>query len=196
MTIDLENYGKEKHDEHTVAQLIYESDPVFNTLVYGTDAITVIQGLLQLGDNFFDSRYLRCAVQKGSVVGVLVGFPVFEKAEIDRKSGKDFARTIGFFRLLARMPLFVRMDKMMPTVKDRSGYYVHTVSVDPNHRGKGLGSEMIQQVASDHRSLYLHVNQDNSNAIRFYERNGFERLAEGSMVYKGRNLSQVLMRRG
>lgn len=36
---------------------------------------------------------------------------------------------------------------------------------------------------------------DNDRAIRFYERNGFQRLSEGSMNYKGRTLSQVLMGR-
>jgi ribosomal protein S18 acetylase RimI-like enzyme len=193
MTINLENYSTEKHDEHAVARLIFESDPIFNTLVYGKNAIAVIQGLLRLHDNFFDSRYLRCAVYEDDVVGVIVGFPVAEKTEIDRESGKDFARTMGFFRLLARMPLFIRMDKMMPAVENRSGYYIHTVSVDPNHRGKGFGSEIIGEIAARHDALYLHVNRDNGDAIRFYERNGFKRLAEGSIVHKGRELSQVLM---
>jgi ribosomal protein S18 acetylase RimI-like enzyme len=39
------------------------------------------------------------------------------------------------------------------------------------------------------------VNRDKEDAIRFYERNGFERLAEGSMTHKGHELSQVLMGR-
>ena len=41
--------GSEKHDEHTVARLTFESDPVFNALVCGKDAIAVIQGMLPLG---------------------------------------------------------------------------------------------------------------------------------------------------
>ena len=196
MTINLENYSTEKHDEHAVARLIFESDPVFNKLVYGKNAVAVIQELLRLRENFFDSRYLRCAIHETSVVGVLVGFPISDKAEIDQKSGKDFVRTMGFFRFLKHMPLFIRMDRMMPAVKDENGYYVHTISVDSKHQGQGFGSEMIQRVASDHRALYLHVNRDNGDAIRFYERNGFKQLAEGSMVHKGRELSQVLMGRG
>lgn len=196
MTFDLENYNNEKHDEHTVAQLIFESDPVFNTLVYGKNAVAVIQGLLRLQDNFFDSRYLRCAIYEGTVVGVVVGFPVAEKAEIDRKSGKDFAPTMGFFRLLARMPLFIRMDKMMPPLEDHNGYYIHTISVSPTQRNRGFGSEMIGEIAARNGALYLHVNRDNGDAIRFYERNGFKRLAEGSMAHKGRELSQVLMGTG
>jgi ribosomal protein S18 acetylase RimI-like enzyme len=152
--------------------------------------------MLRLGDNFFDPRYTRCAIHDDRVVGVIVGFPAAEKAAIDKESGKDFARAMGLLRLLARMPLFLRMDKMMPPLVDEKGYYVHTISVDSQVRGRGIGSEMINRVASEHGTLYLHVNRDNEAAIRFYERNGCKRLAEGSMVHKGRELSQVLMRRG
>jgi len=195
MAIDLEHYDSEKHDERSVARLIFESDPIFNALVYGKDAVGVIEGMLRLGDNYFDSRYTRCAIHDGLVVGVIVGFPISEKTEIDQKSGRNFARAMGFFRFLARMPLYLRMDKMMPAVEDASGYYVHTISVDPDSRGRGFGSDMIEQTAAAHGALYLHVNRDNEGAIRFYERNGFTRRAEGSMVHKGHQLSQVLMGR-
>ena len=195
MAVELTHYDSDTHNEHTVARLIYESDPVFNALTYGKDAIGVIERMLRLGDNYFDARHTRCAIHDGGVVGVIVGFPVSEKAEIDQTSGKDFARAMGFFRFLARMPLFMRMDRMMPAVEDESGYYVHTISVDSDSRGRGFGSEMIEQVAANHGALYLHVNRDKEAAIRFYEHNGFERLGEGSMTHKGRELSQVLMGR-
>jgi len=195
MAVELEHYDSGKHDQRSVARLVFESDPVFNTLVYGKDPIAVIEGLLRLRDNYFDARYTRCAIHDGRVAGVVVGFPVAEKAEIDKKSGKDFARTMGTFRFLARMPLFVRMGKMMPPVEDESGYYVHTLCVDSDFRGLGLGSEIIGRVVAEHGALYLHVNRDNEAAIRFYERNGFRRLAEGSMRHKRHELSQVLMGR-
>lgn len=195
MPLELENYNSERHDVHTVARLIFESDPVFNTLTYGKNPVAVIEAMLRLGDNYFDTRYTRCAIYEGRVVGVIVGFPVSEKAEIDQKSGKGFARAMGLFRFLARMPLFVRMDRMMPAVDDESGYYVHTITVDAEYRGRGFGSEVIDRVASEYGALYLHVNRDKEAAIRFYERNGFRRLAEGSMTHKGRELSQVLMGR-
>ena len=158
--------SSETHDPHAVARLIFESDPVFNTLTYGKDPVTVIKAMLRLGESYFDPSYTRCAIHEGCIVGVIVGFPVSEKAHIDQKSGKDFARAMGFFRFVSRMPLFIRMDRMMPTVDDQDGYYVHTITVDAEYRGRGIGSEMI------------------------------ERVAEGSMVHKGHELSHVLMRRG
>ena len=128
-------------------------------------------------------------------MGVVVGFPISEKRTIDQKSGKDFARVLGFFRFLWRMPLFVRMDQMMPAVDYDQGCYIHTISVDTAFRSQGLGSEMIERVASEHGSLDLHVNRSNDAAIRFYERNGFKQLAEGSMMHKGQELTHVLMGR-
>jgi hypothetical protein len=67
MAIGLECYASEKHDRHTVARLIFESDPVFNTLVYGKDAVGVIEGMLQLGNNYFESSYTRCATHDGRI---------------------------------------------------------------------------------------------------------------------------------
>jgi len=89
--VKLENYDPENHERQTVARLIFESDPVFNALVYGKEAIGVIEGMLQLGGNYFDARYTRCAIYDGRVVGVIADFPISEKALIDQKSGKDFA---------------------------------------------------------------------------------------------------------
>jgi len=137
MAINLENFESQRHDRHAIARLIFESDPVFNTIVYGKDAAGVIEGMLQLGENYFDSQYTRCAIHEGGVVGVIVGFPISEKGEIDQESGKDFARTMAFFRFLSRMPLSIRMDKMMPAVEDENSYYIHTISVDADLRGRG-----------------------------------------------------------
>jgi ribosomal protein S18 acetylase RimI-like enzyme len=195
MAVYFENYDSSTHDQHIVAGLIFESDPVFNTLVYRKNPVAVIEGMLRLGNSYFDTRHTQCAIQDDRVVGVIVGFPVSEKNEIDQKSGKNFARTMGFFRFLSRMPLFVRMDKMMPAVEDDHGYYIHTISVAPDFRRRGFGSEMIEMVAAEQGSLYLHVNRDNEAAVRFYERNGFKRLAEGTMIHKGHELSQLLMGR-
>ncbi len=195
MNIRLEKYDSRIHDAQTVARLIFESDPEFNTLVYGKDAVPVIGNLLRLGDNYFDERYMRCSISGERIAGVIVCFPVLEKADIDRKSGKDFVQSMGLFRFLHRMPLFVRMEKMMPSVEDKSGHYIHTISVDSGFRGKGIGSTIIEELSSEHDALYLHVNRNNESAIRFYEKNGFRRLAEGSMKHNGKILSQLLMGR-
>jgi len=48
MAIELQSYSSENHSERTVAYLIFDSDPTFNTLVYGTQAVAMIEGMLRL----------------------------------------------------------------------------------------------------------------------------------------------------
>ena len=49
MPMCLKDYDSQKHDRQTIARLIFESDPVFNTNVYGKDAPSVIEETLRLG---------------------------------------------------------------------------------------------------------------------------------------------------
>lgn len=79
-------------------------------------------------------------IHDGKITAVVVTFPLSEKAEIDQKSGKSFAQAMGLFPFLSRMPLFLRMEKMMPRVESSSGSYIHTISVDSEKRGGGIGS--------------------------------------------------------
>ena len=50
-------------------------------IVYGKDAAGATEGMLQLGEDYFDSQYTRCAIHEGGVAGVIVGFPISEKGE-------------------------------------------------------------------------------------------------------------------
>ncbi len=59
---------------------------------------------------------------------------------------------------------------------------IETLSVLPGERGKGTGSALLEAVRSELgvrgiTELSLHVMHTNSNAMRFYERHGFETYA-------------------
>lgn len=193
MALLLKNYEGTEHEREKVARLIFDSDLVFNSLVYGKNALHVIEALLDLGDNYFSPQFTRCVMNENQIVGIAVAFPVSQKTEIDQKSGKDFAKAMGIFRFLSLMPLFIRMEKMMPAVTGTTGGYLHTLCIDSEQRGKGLGGQTIQQIAEELGPLHLHVNGDNAKAIAFYEKNGFKKAARGQMIHKGRPLSQILM---
>jgi predicted GNAT family acetyltransferase len=51
------------------------------------------------------------------------------------------------------------------------------VCTHPAHRGKGLATSIIWQIARDHRrerlTSWLHVGSENHNAIKLYLRMGF-----------------------
>lgn len=170
MNITLERYDANKHDKRVLADLIFKSDEDMNSLVYGREPVEVIIKLLEMGNNYFSPENTHLAILEGKIVGVIVGFPVEQKSKIDKDSGKAFARTIGFFSFLRKMPLYRKMSKIVAGEMDEDGYYIHTVSVSPKYQGKGIGTHMIEMIADKHEKLYLHVNSKNDLAIEFYNK--------------------------
>ncbi len=63
---------------------------------------------------------------------------------------------------------------------------IQNLGIDPDHRGKGLGSILLSKAAQGFREaglerMHLEVTTENTGAIRLYERLGFKR---SSVVYK------------
>jgi len=195
MNISLENYDPNKHDNQTIAELIFRSDEEMNSLVYGKEPIDVITKLLEMGKNYFSSENTYIAVSEDEIVGVIVGFPVNKKSEMDKISGKTFAKAMGTFTLMRKLPLYWKMNKIVTGEMDEDGYYIHTISVKPEYQGRGIGSQMIEMMEEEHGKLYLHVNSKNSRAIDFYIKNGFEEKFRGEVKYKKKYLSECLMER-
>jgi len=56
--------------------------------------------------------------------------------------------------------------------------YIQTIEVAPEQRGHGVGSELLRRVEASARSaeavaIWLHVDAQNSRAIRLYEAHGY-----------------------
>lgn len=51
--------------------------------------------------------------------------------------------------------------------------YLAGIFVDKNFRSEGVGKELLDFVKTVHNSLTLSVYENNSRAVRFYEREGF-----------------------
>lgn len=54
--------------------------------------------------------------------------------------------------------------------------YVLTLGVDLNQQGKGVGRLLMDAVVAHHPTLYLDTKTNNTSALRFYERYGFQEL--------------------
>jgi [ribosomal protein S18]-alanine N-acetyltransferase len=60
-----------------------------------------------------------------------------------------------------------------------SAAYIHTIEVTPQRRGQGIGGELLRRVESSARdagagAIWLHVDTENSAAIRLYESHGYQ----------------------
>jgi ribosomal protein S18 acetylase RimI-like enzyme len=57
--------------------------------------------------------------------------------------------------------------------------YIQTIEVDPNKRERGIASELLRRIENsaheaNARTIWLHVDAENSAAIRLYERHGYK----------------------
>lgn len=58
--------------------------------------------------------------------------------------------------------------------------------VDGRHRGHGVGSALLRRAVADHPGLRLDVNEQNPQAVGFYERHGFVVLGRSATDADGR----------
>ncbi len=186
-----------RNERSVVAGLLYDADPSFNEIVYGerAEAVERIAALLGKKDSFFAPPNLRCVFQDGKTVGVLAGYEVKEARRVEWAVGGAFLRGYGWFGFLRRIPTWLRLNRILGGTMEAAGYYVVYACVSESRRNQGIGKAMFDELMQDHDDLYLHVNADNTAAIRFYERLGFVKAGSGQGRIRGRRLSAYLMHR-
>ena len=66
--------------------------------------------------------------------------------------------------------------------------YIATIEVLPEYRGLGIGAELLRRLegsANAERAIeiWLHVDTENSSAIRLYERSGYQKAGRANHYY-------------
>lgn len=65
---------------------------------------------------------------------------------------------------------------------------IHTIGVHPGHQGRGIGTALLRALLARADELgapvFLEVRTDNDNAIRLYERHGFDRIGLRRRYYQ------------
>lgn len=112
------------------------------------------------------------AVIDGEVVGV-AGYQLNERGLMGGGAG-DILSTYGTLRGLPRLTLLALMERRPAD----SELVMDGIAVAPEHRGKGIGSLLLREiaaVAADHscRRIRLDVIDVNPRARALYERHGF-----------------------
>ena len=64
--------------------------------------------------------------------------------------------------------------------------HLEALFIDPNQHGKGIGKAFIQKALADHPNLTTDVNEQNSKALGFYRRVGFEPTGRSPIDGQGR----------
>ena len=72
---------------------------------------------------------------------------------------------------------------------------VHMLFVDPHAQGRGVGTALLEDVATQFAELHLDVNEQNPSARAFYKARGFEELSRTELDGEGRPFPLMHLRR-
>ena len=90
--------------------------------------------------------------------------------------------------------LLEESDQPAGIVKTRevnSGLEIESIYILSEFRGKGLGRQFIDFIKASRSGIFLWVLEANTNARRFYEKNGFTPTGETRTITRGVDLTQV-----
>ena len=169
------------HDLETVSTLIYDTEPFIFSLFFGknkTKAIDRITRLVKAGSNSFGHDVIYLAVEHDQILGLTI---FYSGKDIDeQKEYRVISETLGPFNVL-RLWLFekILVGRLLTNTLEDHDLYISNICVDKKHRDKGIGGFLLQHTLllarkKQVKRILLDVSSDNRNAIRLYEKNGFQ----------------------
>lgn len=96
---------------------------------------------------------------------------------------------------------FIRVSRAETAlVKECSTTRISTLYVRPRKQGRGVGSALLEHAlnfaqASGDASVWLTVNSENTSALRFYLKHGFENVGTTQYAIKGRTYPNEVLSR-
>lgn len=76
------------------------------------------------------------------------------------------------------------------------GAHMQALFVDPDYRGQGVGAALLRHGLSLHPSLSTDVNEQNAQAVGFYEKMGFQRTGRSPVDDQGRPYPLIRLQYG
>jgi len=193
----LEPFDAKKHEAPFVAGMIYDADPEFNQLIFGSRnlAIDRIIRAMKVPGSFFSAPQLSCIRSENRIVGIVSGYLLREKTRMEACTGMAFLQAFGLLGFLRKLPVLLKMNRIMGGKKNPNGFYIVYLCVSESERGKGFGAEALRELASLHPILSLHVSAANDAAFRFYEKIGFMTILKRHALIGGSPHGAWLMER-
>ena len=99
---------------------------------------------------------------------------------------------VGFLPA-ATLDLAVDADDRALAFMLLDGSHMEALFVDPDARGTGVGRALVEDALRRHPGLSTDVNEQNAQAIGFYERLGFERTGRSDRDGQGLSLIHIFV---
>ncbi len=92
---------------------------------------------------------------------------------------KAYSKILDFYDLLKYLFKGTLIDELLTARVDGEEYYISNIAVDPEFRGQGIGTCIVQNALklaenSGCEKVVLNVTLNNNRALEFYKRFGFK----------------------
>jgi len=160
-----------------ISQMIYKLLPLFYGLlpVSEDERIDLIASQLKIeSTELFNTKAF---LTEDKVLGIYTSFPSESLKVLQMGSAMAFLKHIHSDDKSKYLEALKEYSKIISDAPNDC-YYLSRISVPEAEQGSGVASFLLEQFfleGKDFKQFGLHVKQENSRAIRFFEKNGFKR---------------------
>lgn len=139
-------------------------------------AFWFLVGLVKKDDNQYSWRHCWVVENENSVIGAAIVYDGAKLQELRAPVAVEIRQSFG--------------RDFDPEDETQSGeYYIDCIGVDPNHQGKGIGSQLLQFLIEEfvvqrRQTLGLLVEKDNLKAKNLYLKLGFKVVSQKVLTGK------------
>jgi len=189
-------------DTQRVADLIYHTDDAYFRLLYGpqSQGINRIVRLLVTPGHALNCEHIYLATQGETILGVLWGYSATQQASFSVTEQVAVVQAVGRLTSLRRWLLGPVLARLLTTDVPLNTFYITALSIDSHHRGRGVGSFLIQKIVCHAQSLgcsslLLEVAEDNNSARAFYALHGFQQVRRNTLKLPWRTINTYTLER-
>ncbi|MCL2016900.1 MAG: GNAT family N-acetyltransferase [Defluviitaleaceae bacterium] len=172
-------------DVDTAAELTFMAYHKFSYDIFGKvgeeTAISYYKKLWLHGSNRFGYKFSYVAKMDGKPIALMTCYPSYAIKNLVAPTVRQLfiiGKFSFFCHFITHLSNFYYFSGSQDVYNDE--FYIATLSVLPQYRSKGVGAMLLnhaRKITQDYnlRRCVLHVSADNTDGIRFYERNGFHK---------------------
>lgn len=178
-------------DAKLAAGLLFDTFPKLATHVFGlgdeTKAKAILEDIFSINNHRFSYDHAQMMLQDGQVIGMMISFSGRELPKLNRKLAGVLIRQYK----VNELPMLIRRGMALLFINEAAfdEYLLSNLAVNQGDRGSGIGTHSLTQfekkaIKNGFKKVSLMVEQENSDAQRFYERNGYHVAAKHLVAEK------------
>ena len=165
-------------DLDKVAELIFDTDLHAFSMLFGKREVAIpkLKKLIAMDHNRLCHRHTLVYLEDDEIIGILIGYDP-EQTDM-KKERRDYLNALSTFDAIMIGIKYFFIEFIIST-DGLKGLYIQNISINPSHRGKGIGSKLIDhyiKLAIERKipALWLDVTLSNDGARKLYARIGFK----------------------